>query len=234
MANVDLTHGFGAGPAYRQVRRLSPRQRALAWGAVVVAHGLAVAALIQARVTDEAPPVPTIMVSLVPDAAATPSRPAEPPPPQPSLQPRPEPKMVATAKPTTSPLTAPPPEEPVRAAQPQAAAPQPTPAAPNAPPAAAATTTPPNFTAAYLNNPLSYPYESRRKREEGVVRLKVLVSADGRAEQVLLDRTSGFPTLDAAALDIVKKRWRFVPARQGDKAVSAWVVVPVEFELKNR
>jgi protein TonB len=131
-------------------------------------------------------------------------------------------------------MTAPPPEEPVRQVSPQPSAPAPAPTA--GPPApASAATTPPNFTAAYLNNPgPQYPYASRRQREQGVVRLKVLVSADGLAEQVLVDRTSGFANLDAAAVEVVKKRWRFVPAKQGDRAVSAWVAIPMQFELKDR
>jgi protein TonB len=36
--------------------------------------------------------------------------------------------------------------------------------------------------------------------------------------------------LDEAALVTVKK-WRFVPARRGGEAVSAWVVVPIAFSL---
>ena len=58
------------------------------------------------------------------------------------------------------------------------------------------------------------------------------ISDIGAAEQVLLDRSSGHAALDAAALDIVKKRWRFAPAKQGERTVAAWVLVPIAFELK--
>jgi protein TonB len=92
--------------------------------------------------------------------------------------------------------------------------------------------TPPSFSAAYLNNPGPvYPMSSRRKREQGTVRMRVQVGPDGAPLQVLLDRTSGYRDLDAAALDVVKKRWRFAPAKQGDRAVAAWVTVPLEFSL---
>ena len=67
--------------------------------------------------------------------------------------------------------------------------------------------------------------------EQGRVFLRVLVAADGVAQQVELKTTSGSPRLDHAALDAVK-RWRFVPARQGDQAVAAWVVVPISFSLE--
>jgi len=46
-----------------------------------------------------------------------------------------------------------------------------------------------------------------------------------------LKTSSGSPRLDQAALDTVK-RWRFVPARQGDQSVAAWVVVPISFSLE--
>ena len=37
--------------------------------------------------------------------------------------------------------------------------------------------------------------------------------------------------LDRAAEDAVA-RWRFVPARRGESAVEAWVLVPIVFKLK--
>jgi protein TonB len=63
------------------------------------------------------------------------------------------------------------------------------------------------------------------------VELRVQVGADGRASQVLISRSSGHAELDDAARDVVKKRYRFVPAKQGDRAVVGWVIVPIEFSL---
>ena len=51
--------------------------------------------------------------------------------------------------------------------------------------------------------------------------LHVFVAADGQASKVDIRESSGFERLDRAARDAVQ-RWRFVPARQGDKAVAAW------------
>lgn len=227
----------GSAIDYRRARGLSRGQRAAAWGAVAAVHVAVVGGLALASLKAKAPPpTPTIMVSMVSDTPAAAEPVAQPPPPQAQpQQPTPQPKMVAAPRPTDSPMTAPPPEEPVRPAPPQPSAAPPTLAAA---PSAAATgpaVTPPNFTAAYLNNPgPQYPYVSRRKREQGIVKLHVFVNAAGRPEKVEIQRSSGFPLLDQAALDIVKNRWRFAPAKQGDKAVSAWVVVPLEFELKDR
>ena len=105
-------------------------------------------------------------------------------------------------------------------------APPPTPApAPDEPIAA------PRFDASYLHNPApEYPAQSRRRREQGLVTLRVNVSSQGGAVEVLIEHTSGWPLLDQAAVSAVK-RWRFVPARRAGDAVAAWVLVPIEFGL---
>ncbi len=89
----------------------------------------------------------------------------------------------------------------------------------------------PKFGVAYLNNPApSYPRLSRRMGEEGRVLLKVLVSAEGAANSVTIEKSSGSERLDQSALEAVK-RWRFVPARKGSQALSAYVIVPINFSL---
>lgn len=91
---------------------------------------------------------------------------------------------------------------------------------------------PPNFNAAYLDNPApKYPSVARRLGEQGLVLLNVQVTADGAAGSVELQTGSGSRRLDEAALEAVKK-WRFTPAKRGDQAVSASVVVPVRFSLE--
>jgi periplasmic protein TonB len=151
-----------------------------------------------------------IMVSLL----SAPPKVIEPPKPPP----KPKPQMIATPAPTPSVMEAPPME----------AVPPP----PAAEPVAPLPITPPNFVAAYLDNPPpEYPAASRKLREAGRVLLRVWVSEAGRANQVELDTSSGFPRLDQAAIEAVR-RWRFVPARQGDTPVPASVKVPITFELK--
>ncbi len=90
----------------------------------------------------------------------------------------------------------------------------------------------PRHDADYLRNPSpSYPRASRSLGEEGTVRLRVEVSAEGKPLQVLIEKTSGFPRLDRVAQETVASAWRFVPARKGQQAVTAWVIVPVTFSL---
>src|SRR5690606_2503722 len=89
----------------------------------------------------------------------------------------------------------------------------------------------PRFDADYLNNPAPmYPRVSRRLREQGVVMLRVYVLPSGLPEVVELKNSSGSTRLDESALEAVRK-WKFVPAQSGGRAVSAWVIVPIEFSL---
>ena len=92
---------------------------------------------------------------------------------------------------------------------------------------------PPRFGVAYLNNPApDYPALSVRKGEEGRVLMMVLVSADGAAEDVQIEKSSGFDRLDNAAVAAVKK-WRFIPAKKNNQPLSAFVRVPMPFILEN-
>ncbi|MCT2398439.1 energy transducer TonB [Novosphingobium mangrovi (ex Huang et al. 2023)] len=155
-------------------------------------------------------------------------------PPQPDVQP--EPAQIVPDVAAVQPLIELPSKSPVRiAAAPVVPATSPVrvdaPPAPASPPAPPAPVTPPDFSAAQLNNPgPTYPYMSRRNREEGTVLLKVLVTAEGQAGTIEIRESSGFERLDHAALKTVRK-WRFVPAMQAGKPVSAWVIVPVGFSL---
>ena len=90
----------------------------------------------------------------------------------------------------------------------------------------------PNLNADYLHNPApDYPALSREQGEQGKVLVRAMINTDGTVAQLELRKTSGFERLDKAALETVR-HWRFVPARRGDQAVPAWVVVPISFTLE--
>jgi len=76
-----------------------------------------------------------------------------------------------------------------------------------------------------------YPPASRRAGEEGTVQLQVLVLESGRAGEVKVARSSGFPKLDEAAINEVKRNWRFVPGKEDGKPVSMWHTFAVTFRL---
>ncbi len=90
---------------------------------------------------------------------------------------------------------------------------------------------PPRFNADYLHNPApEYPGMSRRRGEQGRLTLKVVVNANGDAESVQLDKSSGFELLDKAAINAVKN-WKFIPAKSNHQPVAGTVIVPVRFSL---
>lgn len=195
-------------------------------------HAVAIAAILshpptRAAVVTAMP----IMVSLLTPQPVV-EKPLELPKPLP-VKPRvqqpttPEPKqLITTTTEAPAPVLAPTPQPPQPA--PVEAAPPPQPIAAAAP----VPVVPPNFNADYLDNPPpAYPPLSRRMGEQGKVVLRVLVNAMGTADKVELRSSSGFARLDEVARDTVQ-RWRFVPAKQGTRAVSAWVLIPISFSLE--
>jgi protein TonB len=95
--------------------------------------------------------------------------------------------------------------------------------------AAATPANPPVYHAAYLSNPAPrYPDAARKSGDQGTVTLRVQVTRDGVASRVAVEKSSGSPHLDTAALEAVKA-WRFTPARRGGDAVESWMLVPVVF-----
>ena len=75
-----------------------------------------------------------------------------------------------------------------------------------------------------------YPESARNEGREGRVLLRVLVDDHGRSKRVEINNSSGSEVLDRAATEAIK-RWRFIPARYGDKAVESWIRIPVDFSL---
>lgn len=77
-----------------------------------------------------------------------------------------------------------------------------------------------------------YPAASRRAGEEGTVTFRVLVDANGRGRDFQVAQSSGFPKLDQAAMDAIK-RWKFAAAVKNGAAVEAYTTVRVTFRLDN-
>ena len=73
---------------------------------------------------------------------------------------------------------------------------------------------------------------SRRYNEQGTVVLRVLVSADGTAGEVLLRKSSTYPLLDRSALAAVRN-WRFVAATRDGIPVSEWYEISIPYTLQD-
>jgi protein TonB len=186
------------------------------------------------RATPAAAPAPDPARKLLPSKGRSPASPPK------RAERLPSPATVAEVRPTLPPIaearqpspTAAPaglPEAPLPPA-PRSEAPG---LAPQAPAAPAPALTPPSFGAAYLDNPLPvYPTTARRLGQSGLVVLKVRVSETGKPAEVHVTKSTGVDALDRAALDAVRS-WTFVPARQGETPVAAWVEVPIRFRLSD-
>ena len=72
------------------------------------------------------------------------------------------------------------------------------------------------------------PTGSADDYESGTVVLVLDVDPEGVISKVAMDRSSGYPKLDAAAIEAAAS-WRFTPAQEGGKPVRSRVRVPVTF-----
>ncbi|WP_158590443.1 energy transducer TonB [Noviherbaspirillum cavernae] len=191
-------------------------------------------------------PVPIVMAEMLPLQPQV--QPQRQPEPEPAVKPAPKPtpvKQVKPAKPTVTPRPTPAPvptpnTTPSESAisVPQASS-QPAPAHTSSAAAESAAPSPapapisaPRFDAAYLRNPEPrYPPLARRMGEQGTVMLRVHVTTEGTPDEVQVLTSSGSSMLDESALETVRGKWKFVPAKQGTVAVAGWVKVPISFKL---
>jgi protein TonB len=81
------------------------------------------------------------------------------------------------------------------------------------------------------NEPPEYPEESRAAGEQGVVMLRVEVTAAGKPAAVSILKSSGYFRLDQAARRAVL-HWKFHPAMTAGIPLSSEADVPVRFKLQ--
>ena len=85
----------------------------------------------------------------------------------------------------------------------------------------------------YLKNPAPlYPDSAKRRGQEGVVLLSVLVDKNGSPISIKLKKSSGSSALDDSAGKAVKN-WKFKPALFGSTPVEFNVDVPIRFRLSD-
>ena len=114
------------------------------------------------------------------------------------------------------------------AALPPAPAPAVPPPPPPAPPPAVAPA-PPAPPAPPVMAPPRYPAEAAAAQQGGRVVLKVLVGTDGRAKDVVVERSEPAGVFDANSVEAAWN-WVFNPAVEDGRPVEGWVRVPVDFE----
>ena len=223
---------------------MNPRVITVAVG-VLAAHAIMLTA---AWLHRNAPPpkeieVQSITAQLIPPApAAQPvavqsaAQPA-PPKPVPREKPKVEPKPVQKAvKPTPQPVAQSPSPTPApAAADPTPAPAAPAPAAPAAAPGPARETmqvsAPKNVSALSCNfvKP-TYPSMSRRRGETGTAYVHFIIGVTGKIESVQLQKSSGYPRLDEAALDATRAS-TCPPYIENGQAIRAAHTLPFNFTL---
>ena len=81
----------------------------------------------------------------------------------------------------------------------------------------------------YYKNPKpEYPELAWREHQEGIVWLRIHVTAHGQPDRVAVAQSSGFESLDAAAVKAVRG-WEFTPAQLGDAFVESEIDFPIQF-----
>lgn len=76
--------------------------------------------------------------------------------------------------------------------------------------------------------PFVYPEELWDEGVESQAVVMVHVTADGAVDSVYVRTTSGYESMDSAALRGAREL-RFEPGRRGEEAVDVWVRLPVRF-----
>ena len=192
-----------------------------------------------------APPPPPVMAAVPPPPAPPPpaalAAPILPPLPAPVEEARPH---IAEAQPSPEPeqprqLAEVPPPAPERRPPPRATTAQPTPQPVRLNAALQGMESftlegrvaPPEALDAARNRRPNYPESSRRRGEEGVVRVELSVDSTGRVADVRVLESSGFSALDTAAVQTVRE-WRFRPAKRAGLPVAGSITTAVHFRLE--
>ncbi|MFK0569833.1 energy transducer TonB, partial [Endozoicomonas sp.] len=75
-----------------------------------------------------------------------------------------------------------------------------------------------------------YPKLAQRRNQQGVVMLDVIIDERGNPISIDILESSGYPILDKAATEAVK-RWSFKPEQRNRQFVKSRVHIPVAFEI---
>lgn len=237
-------------PEFARIGQRPGHRIAAAVGLVILAHVGLLVFFLTAREKPvqrpiESQTITAELISAAPQPVTTPvaiqsAAPPQPTPPKP--RPKPTPVHHAVAKPTPAPMKTS--DAPSQFASPGPADPAPPPAAP-ATPSAAAPAAPAigretlNITAPkdvpHLDCNIAkpdYPYISKRQGESGTVVIRFVVGLTGGIEDIRIQKSSGHPRLDDAALDAMHAS-ACSPYKENGQAIRAAYSQPFVFGLTN-
>jgi len=78
----------------------------------------------------------------------------------------------------------------------------------------------------------AYPASAKAAGQEGIVTLSLQVSEQGDINDVLIEKSSGYATLDQAAARYTQRHWKFQPGTRNGVPVGDWKRVLVTFGLQ--
>lgn len=84
---------------------------------------------------------------------------------------------------------------------------------------------------AWLSSNIRYPEEAVKKNIEGQVKVKFVVSKDGSVTTPVIIKSVD-KILDREALRVVRKMPKWIPAKKGNKPVSSYFNLPINFRLR--
>lgn len=78
----------------------------------------------------------------------------------------------------------------------------------------------------------AYPSAARQENLEGTVVVRIQILTNGRTGEVSVARSSGYPSLDEAAIAAVEQ-WQFIPAKNlsNGQPIACTIVQPISFQL---
>jgi periplasmic protein TonB len=86
--------------------------------------------------------------------------------------------------------------------------------------------------AEFLSTPApAYPTQAKLGGQQGRVVVRAWLEPDGDVSRAAVERSSGWPALDMAAMQGVSN-WKILPGRGADGRAIDTVAVPVDFRLK--
>jgi protein TonB len=81
--------------------------------------------------------------------------------------------------------------------------------------------------------PPIYPEEARKNRVEGTAILKAVIDEQGQVQDPTVEKSSGHPDLDQAALDAVSQ-WKFTPATLQGEPVAVHYHLTINFKVDEK
>lgn len=83
----------------------------------------------------------------------------------------------------------------------------------------------------WLETNVPYPIEAIKKGYQGRCFVRITVDCDGKIKDIMIERSSGYPILDEAALASIAKMPTWIPGSIYGKAVAVYFTIPIYFNL---